>query len=226
MSKFNLKLAGQYSNNLTALIGELMFNPFSERDSVYTVTEKHLKSKIKVSNEELNFQDEEVTREKVGKFKDITLQQRLELMKNLVQEKAKIDSLIAQKVKESKITSVFTGEEIDVDLAKQENVLYKTKLLPSFEQISSFSDEKQQGYATQPVAFGDSISDVKYTVEITKTVDVDKDFVENEKLDILKKLDEQSMEIDKVKTNSEFEFNNKYNIRVTLNKLISDINKK
>lgn len=225
MSKFNLKLAGQYSNNLSNLISELMINPFTERESLFTVKERHLRSKIKVSQEDLNFQDEEIEKEKVGKFKDIPLEERLKLMKDLVQEKAKIDSIIAQKVKESKITSVFTGEEIDVDLAKQENVLYKTKLLPSFEHISSVSDEKSQTTGYQEVAFGDSISNVKYVIEVEKTVDVDKEFVENEKLDILKKLDQQSMEIDKVKTNSEFEFDNKYDVRETLNKLILKLKK-
>lgn len=223
MSKFNLKLAGQYSNNLSNLINELMINPFTETDSLFTIKELHQKSKIKVGNEELNFQDEEIEREKTGRFKDITLEQRLKLIKDLVNEKAKIDSIISQKVKESKIKSVFTGEEIDIDLAKQENVLYKTKLLPSFEHVSKLSDEKSKSYGFQPVGFGDSISDVKYSIEITKTVDVDKEFVENEKLDILKKLDEQSMLIDKIKTNSEFEFDNAYDIRETLNKLISSV---
>lgn len=221
MSKFNLKLAGQYSNNLSSLINELMFNQFYESNSMYDITEKHLKSKIKVNNEELGFEDEEVKKEQTRKFKEISIKARLELMENLVQEKSKIDSIIAQKVKESKLKSVFTGEEIDIDLAKQENILYKTKLLPSFEQISLLKDEDSQTTASQPVAFGDSISNVPYIVEVHKKVNVDRDFLENKKLEILKKLDEQSMEIDKVKTNSEFEFENKYDVRITMNKLIS-----
>lgn len=217
--KFNLKLAGQYSNNLSNLLNELAITEWGS-DSLFTVTENHLKSKIKVGTD-INFDDEEITMEKDGKFKDLSIEKRLKLLCDLAEEKSKIDSIIAEKVKENKITSVFTGKEIDIDMAKQENVLYKTKVLSSYKVVSELKDTKSQRQSTQEVAFGDGINPVKYTVEVEKKLDVNRNTVENERLELMSKLDEQSMSIDKVKTNSEFEFDAKYDIRVTLLKLIN-----
>lgn len=220
MSKFNLKLAGQYSNNLTNLIGQLLINPYSDRDNLFNITEHHQKSKIQISGN--TFEDEDIKREKSGIYKDLTLEKRVKLIEELSAEKCKIDAVISSIVKETKIKSEFTGEEVDVDMAKQENVLYKSKVLGLIEMIAEIKDEKQIGVAKQSVGFGDSITEVPYPVEVEKVLSIDRKVLEEKRIEILNKLDRQSMEIDKVKTNSEFDFNNKYDIRVTLNKLVLD----
>lgn len=227
MSKFNLKLAGQYSNNLSRLINDLLVNPYSEKEeNLFKIEEVHQKSKIKVGKDSLDFEDETIKKERSGRFANITLEQRLKLIKDLSLERLKINTVIAQKVNESKIKSAFTGEEVTVDLAKQENVLVKQSLLPSFDYVSGLVDSKTQGFGTQEVAAGDSISNVRYPVETTKTLDVDRKFVETEKMELLRKLDEQSMEIDKVKTISEFEFENAYDVRETINSLVLKLEEK
>ena len=90
--KFTVKSAGQYSNVLSDMITNFSFRGYDKTaDGLVQVTEISQKSKIVTGKPELTFEDEEKEIKPTNKIAQVNPMTRIQILKDLVEEKNKID---------------------------------------------------------------------------------------------------------------------------------------
>ena len=95
--KFTVKSAGQYSNILSEMISSFSFRGFDEvADGLVKVTEISEKSKIVTGKPELIYEDEQKEIKPTNKVAQIDPMVRVQILKDLVAEKNKIDYEISK----------------------------------------------------------------------------------------------------------------------------------
>lgn len=141
--KFNVKSAGQYSNVLSEMIKKFGIRGYDvEREGLVKVTEIAQKSKIVTGKPELTFQDEEKENRPLDKIAQVNPMVRAQILKDLVDEKNRIDYEINKQKQALIIVSPFTNKEINVDLATKENSLYRHFLMENYNALLGINDDE------------------------------------------------------------------------------------
>ena len=140
--KFTIKSAGQYSNVLSGMVAEFSFGYRAGQDGLQKITEISQKSKIVTGKPELTFEDEEKEIKPINKIAQVNPMTRIQILKDLVEEKNKIDYEINKAKQNLTITSPFSGEKIGVDLATKENTLYRRMVMKNMEDLFTQNKDK------------------------------------------------------------------------------------
>lgn len=219
--KFTVKSAGQYSNVLSEMISSFSFKGYDEvADGLVKVTEISEKSKIVTGKPELIYEDEQKEIKPTNKVAQIDPMVRVQILKDLVAEKNKIDYEISKQKQNLTILSPISGEEINVDLATKENTLYRKTIMKNLENLFGVEDENLE-MSKRINLFIDGQSMVfEYPVITKRTSLVNESEVNEMYAEFHKKTQEASDLIDTALSSTSFEFENKFPLFKSVDKVI------
>lgn len=223
--KFTVKSAGQYSNVLSDMITNFSFRGYDKTaDGLVQVTEISQKSKIVTGKPELTFEDEEKEIKPTNKIAQVNPMTRIQILKDLVEEKNKIDYEINKAKQNLTITSPFSGEKIGVDLATKENTLYRRMVMKNMEDLLGVEDEEVELTKRMSLSIDGQNMVFEYPVVTKKTSLVDEGKVNDMYAELHKKTQEASDLIDGALSSTSFEFENKFPLFKNVDKVIKMYN--
>lgn len=219
--KFSVKSAGQYSNTLSDMIAQLSFREYNaDNEGLVKVVETAQKSKIVTGKAELTFTDEEKEIKPVDRASQVDPMKRLEIIKDLVEEKNKIDYVINEQKRNLTIISPFSDKEINVDLATKENSLIRHALMGNYTRLFGIDDEEKEYTRKMNLMVDNQVMTFEYPVIVKKTSLVDENKVNAEYEDIYVKSQKSSDLIDKALSSTSFDFDTKFPLYSNIDKVI------
>lgn len=219
--KFNVKSAGQYSNVLSEMIKKFGIRGYDvEREGLVKVTEIAQKSKIVTGKPELTFQDEEKENRPLDKIAQINPMVRAQILKDLVDEKNRIDYEINKQKQALTIVSPFTNKEINVDLATKENSLYRHFLMENYNALLGINDDEIETTKRMSLSIDGQNMIFEYPVITKKESLVDEGKINEEYTDLYSKTQTSSDLIDKALSSTSFEFETKFPLYENVDKVI------
>lgn len=219
--KFNVKSAGQYSNVLSEMIKKFGIRGYDvEREGLVKVTEIAQKSKIVTGKPELTFQDEEKENRPLDKIAQVNPMVRAQILKDLVEEKNRIDYEISRQKQSLTIQSPFTDKEINVDLATKENSLYRYFLMENYKNLLAVNDDEVETTKRMNLSIDGQNMTFEYPIVIKKESLVDDGKVNEEYTDLYSKAQTSSDLIDKALSSVSFEFDAKFPLYENVDKVI------
>lgn len=219
--KFNVKSAGQYSNVLSEMIKKFGIRGYDvEREGLVKVTEIAQKSKIVTGKPELTFQDEEKENRPLDKIAQVNPMVRAQILKDLVDEKNRIDYKINKQKQALTIVSPFTNKEINVDLATKENSLYRHFLMENYNALLGINDDEIETTKRMSLSIDGQNMIFEYPVITKKESLVDEGKINEEYTDLYSKTQTSSDLIDKALSSTSFEFETKFPLYENVDKVI------
>lgn len=219
--KFNVKSAGQYSNVLSEMIKKFGIRGYDvEREGLVKVTEIAQKSKIVTGKPELTFQDEEKENRPLDKIAQVNPMVRAQILKDLVDEKNRIDYEINKQKQALIIVSPFTNKEINVDLATKENSLYRHFLMENYNALLGINDDEIETTKKMSLSIDGQNMIFEYPVITKKESLVDEGKINEEYTDLYSKTQTSSDLIDKALSSTSFEFETKFPLYENVDKVI------
>ena len=219
--KFNVKSAGQYSNVLSEMIKKVGIRGYDvEREGLVKVTEIAQKSKIVTGKPELTFQDEEKENRPLDKIAQVNPMVRAQILKDLVDEKNRIDYEINKQKQALTIVSPFTNKEINVDLATKENSLYRHFLMENYNALLGINDDEIETTKKMSLSIDGQNMIFEYPVITKKESLVDEGKINEEYTDLYSKTQTSSDLIDKALSSTSFEFETKFPLYENVDKVI------
>lgn len=219
--KFSVKSAGQYSNTLSDMIAQFSFKEYNaDNEGLVKVVETAQKSKIVTGKAELTFSDEEKEVKPVDRVSQVDPMKRLEIIKDLVEEKNKIDYVINEQKRNLTIVSPFSDKEINVDLATKENSLIRRALMENYTRLFGIDAEEKEYTKKMNLMVDNQVMTFEYPVVIKKTSLVDESKVNQEYEDIYVKSQKSSDLIDKALSSTSFDFDTKFPLYPNIDKVI------
>lgn len=219
--KFNVKSAGQYSNVLSEMIKKFGIRGYDvEREGLVKVTEIAQKSKIVTGKPELTFQDEEKENRPLDKIAQVNPMVRAQILKDLVDEKNRIDYEINKQKQALTIVSPFTNKEINVDLATKENSLYRHFLMENYNALLGINDDEIETTKKMSLSIDGQNMIFEYPVITKKESLVDEGKINEEYTDLYSKTQTSSDLIDKALSSTSFEFETKFPLYENVDKVI------
>lgn len=219
--KFNVKSAGQYSNVLSEMIKKFGIRGYDvEREGLVKVTEIAQKSKIVTGKPELTFQDEEKENRPLDKIAQVNPMVRAQILKDLVDEKNRIDYEINKQKQALTIVSPFTNKEINVDLATKENSLYRHFLMENYNALLGINDDEIETTKRMSLSIDGQNMIFEYPVITKKESLVDEGKINEEYTDLYSKTQTSSDLIDKALSSTSFEFETKFPLYENVDKVI------
>lgn len=219
--KFNVKSAGQYSNVLSEMIKKFGIRGYDvEREGLVKVTEIAQKSKIVTGKPELTFQDEEKENRPLDKIAQVNPMVRAQILKDLVDEKNRIDYEINKQKQALTIVSPFTNKEINVDLATKENSLYRHFLMENYNALLGINDDEIETTKKMSLSIDGQNMIFEYPVITKKESLIDEGKINEEYTDLYSKTQTSSDLIDKALSSTSFEFETKFPLYENVDKVI------
>lgn len=219
--KFTIKSAGQYSNVLSEMIKKFGIRGYDvEREGLVKVTEIAQKSKIVTGKPELTFQDEEKENRPLDKIAQVNPMVRAQILKDLVDEKNRIDYEINKQKQALTIVSPFTNKEINVDLATKENSLYRHFLMENYNALLGINDDEIETTKRMSLSIDGQNMIFEYPVITKKESLVDEGKINEEYTDLYSKTQTSSDLIDKALSSTSFEFETKFPLYENVDKVI------
>lgn len=247
--KFNIKSAKKYSCALKSITeqvenslkvntcltnrygageGDYIYSIPSVNNGIYKAVVTHQKSKI---NQETgkDFIDEVVEVEATGDFTKLSPELRLQILSDLLQERANIDTEIENIKNGSTIIDEFSGKEFTYDLGCQINNMYRRYVegtLQPLVNMDSHLETTVNGKLTTT-----SNGEDKSSIVVTYPILIQADTQVNG-ADILKKYDEinqkcnlNSDKLSQIEISKYFEYEPKFNLNPSLRSLIEQYSK-
>lgn len=221
--KFSIKSAGQYSNVLSEMIVKIGFvSCNAEEEGLVKKTEIAQKSKIITGKSELKFEDEEKEIKPIRRVAQINPMTRIQILKDLVDEKNKIDYAINENKKNLTVVSPFTGKEINVDLATKENSLYRFSLMKNgYEEMLNVNSEEIESTKRMDLYIDNQKMSFEYPVITKLESNVDSGKVNKDYSDLYEKTQQSSNLIDEALSSTLFDFDCKFPLYKNIEKIIS-----
>lgn len=242
--ELNIKTARDYSSKLKNVIEEVknslrvnsvLINMY-DRDNVNTIpavqngiykaTVTHKKSSVNDAiGKELN--DEVTNFEATGDLQKISPDIRLTMLKDLMEERAKVDYQIESIKNKSTIKDAFSGDQVTYDFGCQINNAYREYMKGVLEPLLNADKELNtviNGKMTA-ISDGDEKSSVivTYPIEIKAELNVKGDIVAMYE-DIDNKIRENSARLSSVEISQLFSFEPKFSLNQTVKGLIAKYN--
>lgn len=248
--KFNIKTATKYSSELKEITlnlqtqlrvnSSLVPSRYSMSDDVansipatnngfYTATVTHKKSTLNdVLDKELS--DEIIEVSATSDFAKIDPNVRLQMLQDVIEERARIDYEIEKIKNTCTLTDSFSGKELTYDLGCQINAMYREyakSVLENIVEMNSTLTTTLNGKIADVSKSGDKGNmALTYPIEIEAKSNVDTKAILNRLDDIRNKINENSVKLSELEITNHFDFEPKFSLNLSIRSLIEKYSSK
>jgi len=202
----NIKEAGRYANYLNTIINTLSYN-LNDNNYLYQVVDTHLKNKANVDAAD---EDIEITIDKL----DCSVVDLMFLLNSLIDEKMKLAMAIEEAKQSIKLDWIENGKNLTIDSAIEYNIkLHEfTARLKCITSCKNSEMLKTNGGIGKKFNVEGNQVDYRYDIKTVKTINFDRNVVNDLYKKLLSKSDEISKQIDTAMVSDSITFEPIYSI--------------
>jgi hypothetical protein len=213
----NLKEACRYGNFLEGLFVEMQLE-FLQEDYMFSVTEKHFKSKACANTEDEIIEASPDVKYNIENF---NLHGVSNLLMDIIDEKLRLSLAIEEGKKSIKIDWKENGQALSLDTALEYNKKLRTLSNSYLEKLIDNKSSECKGLGTD-YSFNQEGNQMPYiyNIEIVKTINYDRNSVRALSKKILKKTDQISILIDEAMLKQAVDFKPEFDLHDSIEEII------